>query len=389
MSLHLKTKSINLIILLISEVIIIKNIVKRVLYISPLPPPRGGIATWTKKILDYGLPNQYKPYLVNTGIKGRRKVFERVKFNFSELFRTILIIFSLFTKLIAYHPKIVHLNSSISYFGVFRDYFCTILVKLFKIPIVISYHGDLTNFSKIKYRGLPYKQLIKLIKMADINIVLNKQSYNFIAELNKSGKNNIYKIDNFIDDNIFKNKVEKISKEDSTIKVIYVGGITKTKGCYDIIKIARKLQDVNFIMIGDILKDMEEYILNSPKNMFWSGVLNHDEVINKMYSSNILLFPSHSEGFPNVVLEAMAMGLPVISTYVGAIPEMIDNNKGGFLFEIGDITGFINAINKLKIDYNLRKSMGEHNKRKCKNHYSFSKVSMKLTEIYDSVIKDK
>ncbi len=366
-----------------------KHNIKKVLFISPLPPPLGGIATWTKKILDYGLPNQYKPYLVNTRIKGRRKVFERVKFNFSELFRTILIIFSLFTKLIAYHPKIVHLNSSISYFGVYRDYFCTILVKLFKIPIVISYHGDLTNFSKIKYRGLPYKQLIKLIKMADINIVLNKQSYNFIAELNKSGKNNIYKIDNFIDDNIFKNKVEKISKEDSTIKVIYVGGITKAKGCYDIIKIARKLQDVNFIMIGDILKDMEEYILNSPKNMFWSGVLNHDEVINKMYSSNILLFPSHSEGFPNVVLEAMATGLPVISTYVGAISEMIDNNKGGFLFEIGDITGIINAINKLKIDYNLRKSMGEHNKRKCKNHYSFSKVSMKLTEIYDSVIKDK
>lgn len=343
-----------------------KHFIKKVLYISPLSPLAGGIGTWTKQIFDHGVPNQYEPLLVNTGLKGKRKVFEKVKFNFSELFRTIMIIVSLVIQLIKNHPKIVHLNSAISYFGIFRDYFCAKLVKLFNIPLVLSYRGDLTNFSKKKYKGLPYKQLVKLIKISDVNIVLNKQSYNFIAELNKNRKNNIYKIDNFIDDNIFKNKVEKISKENSTIKVMYVDGITKTKGCYDIIKIARKLQDINFIRIGDILKDMEEYILNSPKNMFWSGVLNHDEVINKMYSSDILLFPSHSEGFPNVVLEAMATGLPVISTYVGAIPEMIDDNKGGFLFEIGDITGIINAINKLKADYNLRKLMGDYNIKKCK-----------------------
>jgi len=366
-----------------------KHNIKKVLYISPLPPPAGGIATWTKNILDHGLPNQYKPYLVNTRLKGKRKVFEKVKFNFSELFRTILIIVSLIIQLIKNCPKIVHLNSSISYFGVFREYFCIILVKLFKIPIVISYHGDLTNFSKIRYRGLPYKQLVKLIKISNINIVLNEQSLNFICKLDKCSKNKTYKISNFINDTIFEHKLEKISRKTTTIKVIYVGGITKAKGVYDIIEVAKQIQDVHFIMVGEISKDMEESVRNSPNNVTWYGTVSHNEVINKMCSSDILLFPSYSEGFPNVVLEAMALGLPIISTYVGAIPEMIDNTKGGFLFKKGDVEGIINAVNKLKMDYNIRKSMGNYNRRKCKNNYSYSKLILKLTEIYDSVIKDK
>lgn len=362
---------------------------KKILFISPLPPPSGGIATWTKKIFDYGLPNQYKLYLVDTRIKAGRKVFERFRFDFLEFFRTILIIFNLFYKLITIYPKIVHLNSSISHFGVFRDYFCAILVKLFKIPLIISYHGDISNFSKIKYRGVPFKILIKLIRIANVNIVLNNQSFNFINELEQDKKDNIFKIPNFIDEKIFKHKIEKRIKENSVLKVIYVGSIIKAKGCYDIIKIAIRLQDINFIMIGDIGKGMEEHILNSPKNMFWCGVLNHDDVINKMCSSDILLLPSRSEGFPYVVLEAMALGLPVISTYVGAIPEMIDNAKGGFLLEIGDINGTIEAINRLKIDCNIRKMMGNYNRKKCKNEYSFSKVSIKLTEIYDAIIENR
>ena len=199
----------------------------------------------------------------------------------------------------------------------------------------------MSKYPKIeKYSSISYKLLINLIKISNINIVLNDQSFEFICKLDKNNAKNIYKISNFIDDNIFKYKIKRKLRESAKISVIYVGGITKAKGCCEIIKIAKQIQDVNFIMIGDILKDMEEYILNSTKNMFWSGVLNHDEVINKMYSSDILLFPSHSEGFPYVVLEAMATGLPVISTYVGAIPEMIDINKGGFLFEFSSFMGY-------------------------------------------------
>lgn len=86
---------------------------KKVLLLSPLTPPVRGIASWTRKILDYGLPEQYTPILVNTKLRGDRKVFQKIRPSIPELYRTIQILCLLLYHLIKSRPDVVHLPEEV------------------------------------------------------------------------------------------------------------------------------------------------------------------------------------------------------------------------------------------------------------------------------------
>src|SRR5688572_611290 len=93
---------------------------KRVLFLSPLPPPVGGIASWTKKVFDYGLPDGYVPSLVNMSLQSYCRVFKWHFFS-DQFLRTVRIFWSLCWQLIYNCPQVVHLNCALSPVGIFRD----------------------------------------------------------------------------------------------------------------------------------------------------------------------------------------------------------------------------------------------------------------------------
>src|SRR5579862_3085227 len=107
-----------------------------ILYISPLPPPHGGIATWTNKIFEQGLPDGAKLTLVNTKIRGGRNIFDKALLSLTEMSRTLKIFTSLLYQLIVNRPQLTHLNSSLSSAGIFRDLSCAAITKLFRVPLV-------------------------------------------------------------------------------------------------------------------------------------------------------------------------------------------------------------------------------------------------------------
>jgi glycosyltransferase involved in cell wall biosynthesis len=63
--------------------------------------------------------------------------------------------------------------------------------------------------------------------------------------------------------------------------------------------------------------------------------------------SDVFLFPSHSEGLPNAVIEAMAVGLPVVATRVGGLPDLIRHGENGFLVEVGDVAAMTERVVEL------------------------------------------
>lgn len=92
----------------------------KILFISPLSPPNGGIGTWTKILLEEGLPPGFDFRIVNSSVLGNRIIFEsRINF-FCETLRTLRIIINLLIKLCFYRPQIVHLNSSTSLLALFQ-----------------------------------------------------------------------------------------------------------------------------------------------------------------------------------------------------------------------------------------------------------------------------
>ena len=78
---------------------------------------------------------------------------------------------------------------------------------------------------------------------------------------------------------------------------------------------------------------MTAVLRSLPSNVVLLGVMDHSSVIRELCASDIFFFPTTSEGFPNVILEAMAVGLPVVSTRVGAIPEIIEHGTNGILVD--------------------------------------------------------
>lgn len=104
-------------------------------------------------------------------------------------------------------------------------------------------------------------------------------------------------------------------------------------------------------------------------------------------SSDVFLFPSTTEGFPISVAEAMAVGLPVVASPVGAIPEMIDVPDGGFLVGANDVRGYVEALTQLRDDPDLRQRMGRYNRAKAQREYDFDVVVERLCVIYRDAIE--
>jgi len=346
-----------------------------VLLISPLPPPSGGIATWTRLYINSKVAQSNYVKVINTAICGNRaKNLARMKFR-DEIKRAWHIYRETRNALRNERFDVAHINTSCSRNGMLRDILCAKLVKRYRIKLVLQCHCDTSIKVKRKTDRFIFRNLCKL---SDTILCLNKASENHIREV--TGRSSII-IPNFID--ICRqtgNKSKYIS--DSIRAIVYAGHITIEKGCDDIIKAAEKLPHITFKLMGYISDDIRK--IPAPNNVKFIGEVRKEEVIKEMYKADLLLFPSHTEGFPNVVLEAMACGLPVIATPVGAIPDMIED-KGGVLVDIGDVDGIVAAISSLE-DANLRKNMSEWNINKVLESYTTEVVLDKLFSIYQDEV---
>lgn len=354
---------------------------KPILLISPLPPPQGGIAVWTKKIIDIGLPDGSPISLIDTKIRGNRNIFDRATVSIAEFTRTLRILCLLIYHLILNKPRIIHINCSLSSIGIFRDWLCGKIARLFNIPVVVHYHGNMHDFQYTRFAGLSLSALRHLMKDAQINIVINTFSLQKAYEI-QMGK--VLLLPNFIEESLFDYPIQHFQK--SRPRAIFAGGITQTKGCKEIFNLAIALPEIDFYLFGKMHADMADLYKNLSANIFLQGEVPHQYLLNEMHRSDFLLFPSYTEGFPLTVLEAMAIGLPVIGTRVGAIPEMITDGKGGILVNPGDIPALIDAIQYISQNQQLRQAMGEFNRKHSFENYRYSVVIQQLVKIYDELI---
>lgn len=344
----------------------------KILLISPLPPPAGGIATWTKLFSNSEIAQKNNVDIVNTAIKGKRVNKLGKKNILDELKRFASIYFSLKNEL-KNDYDIVHINSSCSTLGMIRDYMCLQKAKKSKSKVIIHFHCDTSYMVKGKFSEFIFR---KICNKVDQIFCLNRPSEHHIKRIsNKTG----IKIPNFIDIrnvNFSKNEVsERIEN------IIFVGHVIKSKGCIDFISVAKQMPSINFKLIG---KESEEFqSIEKPRNIQCYGEISKEEVINEMVLADLLLFPTYTEGFPNVILEAMVSGLPIISTPVGAIPEIIED-KGGKIIEVGNIEGFIKAIEELQ-EPMIRGEMSIWNKEKVKKTYELELVMKQIFKEYSNI----
>lgn len=120
--------------------------------------------------------------------------------------------------------------------------------------------------------------------------------------------------------------------------------------------------------------------------ILFPGWVGEQDVARHMSEADIFTLPSRAENQPLSILEAMAHGLPVVSTPVGAIPEQVLDGKSGFLVPPGDVEALADALARLVRDADLRRAMGETGRRHFAHHYSLTACANRFAALYRSLL---
>jgi glycosyltransferase involved in cell wall biosynthesis len=116
------------------------------------------------------------------------------------------------------------------------------------------------------------------------------------------------------------------------------------------------------------------------------GWLPRDQVPSFLQSLNVLVLPSYAEGLPNALLEAMAVGVPVVATPVGGVTDLIRQSGGGLLTEPGDIDSIASAITRLLTDERLADEIGGRGQRFVRERHDIRVVAAKYREAVLAVL---
>ncbi len=342
-----------------------------ILLVSPLPPPSGGMATWTEQYLKNS-DNINNIYTVNTAFIGKRALHRGNKINILLEFKRLFIILCKYYRILKHNKiDIIHINSACSKIGIIRDVICVALGK--KYPIVFHCHCNIQDqlIGKIALKIGNY-----IFNSVSCVLVLNKKSFNFVQ---KQSNVKLALMPNSID--VMSNN-NPIKVHDVLKNIIFVGHVKREKGVYEIIEAANQEKDINFHLIGPVSDEVSN--LNIPKNVICYGRMERNDVLNKMHDADILLFPSYTEGFSMVMLEAMAVGLPIIASDVGSNSDMIEN-EGGLIISPESTEEIVHAIELMR-NPSIRNKMSKWNLKKVTTNYRSDIIFKALQEVYNEVI---
>lgn len=208
-----------------------------------------------------------------------------------------------------------------------------LLAKILNIPFFLKAHGsDVNIHCQFSSRR---KQIVWLANNAEkVICVSNALSKKLISCGVKEEKTTV--IYNGVDKNTF----SPINKKPAN-RILFVGNIKRSKGVFEalegFVNLAEKFPNHNLTFIGNgpDLPELEKKVelLSLSNRITFLGALSHSEIANVLKQSHVLLLPSHAEGVPNVILEAMSCGVPSVATAVGGIPEILKNGINGFIVE--------------------------------------------------------
>jgi glycosyltransferase involved in cell wall biosynthesis len=255
--------------------------------------------------------------------------------------------------------------------------------KILKIPYVVWGQGSDVYFRKgfIKFTSKT------VIKNANTAIALTENMKGVMQEIYDR---EITVLTNGIDLEDYNDVTIFPDRKTGTKNILYVGRFNPVKGVQYLItsmkKIHDEMPDARLILVGDG-KERERLAalsiqLGIQKYVQFIGLVPHEKIKTYMQQADVFVLPSLSEGFPNVILEAMACGLPIVASRVGGIPDIITNSTHGYLVEVKDTNDIANKILLLLSDEPLRKKISDNNRHFVKK-YTWENVISELEKIYE------
>jgi glycosyltransferase involved in cell wall biosynthesis len=287
--------------------------------------------------------------------------------------------------LASYRPHLLHIHFSVNA-SLIRKSFFVLIGKFINLKVVLHAHTGVFE-SYLQTKSHPIQNLItSVLNLSDCIISLSHKEISTYKKYFNHPK--IAFVENPI---AAQSKSASLEKA----QIISVGRVTREKGAYDLLSAAERVcnqkLDARFLLVGAGDLQIIEKILSekSIKTITLTGWQPPDAILNYLLDSSIFVLPSYHEGMPMAILEAMSVGLPVISTKINGIPELVADGETGILVTPGDINALESAILKLLNEPETRSSMGEKGKARVETLFSIDVATTKLCQIYDELLLDK
>ncbi len=274
----------------------------------------------------------------------------------------------------AYQPNIIHAH----------DIRASIIAAHFSkhIPVISHIHCKFEEMTKLSFKSLLYRvYLSSYHHIFTVSESIIKEYYFSYALSEKSSV-----LRNVVSEERLKEMAISGTETDEN-DFIFIGRFSYQKDPLRLIhiisKITKKLPDAKFILIGNgsMLDDAKKLAeeLNIEKNITFTGFLKNPFPVLK--SSKVMLMCSRMEGLPMCVLESMLFGVPIVSTGVDGIKEVIDNGIDGFYFDTDE--EIVNTACQLIQDERERKNISQHAYRKAVVLNNVGNYKQKLLKVYD------
>lgn len=362
----------------------------KIAILVPLFPPKwiGGTEIATHNIARHLAERKHDVHVITSLGEGLPKEsieqgfhVHRISQQTVKFLGVILFWVKIFWALKRINPDVIHIQSlGIGIPGVFAG-------KMLRKPYIVWGRG-----SEI-YLPWRFKGVISKLVLSNAAIVI-ALTEDMKMEMAKVCNQDIIVIPNGIEPDSFQRLTRKEARDSLQIEgpgkiILFVGKLDPIKGVKYLIQamaiIGQKETDTRLLLVGDgeqrdELKSLVAK-LHLESQITFVGKVPNEKVPAYMATSDLFVLPSLSEGFPMAIIEAMASGLPIVTTRVRGLPEIVKDGQNGFVVEPEKPEEIAEKILLLLGDGKLREGISRNNKEKAKNH-SWVTIAKRLEEVY-------
>jgi glycosyltransferase involved in cell wall biosynthesis len=366
---------------------------KKILFILHLPPPVHGSSTVGQYIYESKIINNaFECRFIN--LSTSRLINEIGKKPIQKIGRYFSILYQVFKQLICFKPQLCYLAITAKGYAFYKDALIALMAKTFKVPLVYHFHNKgVSTWQTKRLNNILYHIVFK----NSYAILLSKHLYPDVQKYFSDDK--VFYCPNGIPDTTVK-RTKDLDSIDKGVRILFLSNLIEAKGVFVLLEACKILKnkkiqfycsfagdegDITSRIFNKVMKD-----LDLTDVVLYVGRKYGKEKEEAFAKADIFAFPTnyHNECFPLVLLEAMQYALPTVSTFEGGIPDIIEENKTGFLVPQKDAKALAEKLEILIKSPELRQQMGNAGRKKYEKEFTLNAFEERLKGILKEIVNE-
>lgn len=371
------------------------DIKPRVLVATHIGEPVGGITINYRNLIASTYSKRLDVRVVETS-QGRMSFSQRGALGIATVLNALQSIRAFWGTLQRERPQLVHIDSAYGT-SFLKHGIMALVAHWMHVVVVLQLHCSITRLLPAQ-RGLWRRYVLMVLKRADGIVTLSRE-WDALETLLPGTR--VCYVPNAIDVSPYRNLPRPRADQTDQVNILFLGHIGHEKGCFDLLdamELVREQTKAPFCVhfVGETLLSGEKDAIRAQVEVRglqkWAHIHEPaygEQKIAHFRTCDIFTLPSHHEGMPMAVIEAMAAGLPVVASRVGGIPEQVVPEQTGLLVEAGDVLALTEALLRLIENPDERLRMGLAGRQRAVEQFDIEIKVEKLISFYHQLMIDR